>query len=167
MFLFANDFLPEYFLENNRYQGQTLDFYIYQATAYLSNGQAYVNGGGGGSGACFMGEIYLTAGDHTITVGGYNGATSVDGLIVAGRGSSGAGNTHIEANGYWGSSAGVGGTVSVTGQTQNVTMQANGNSGANFTGDATATVHSAGGASFYNGWGAGASSNGSPSTGYA
>lgn len=112
--------------------------------------------GGGGSGAAFMGEIYLTAGNHTITVGGANGATSIDGLVIAGAG----GNASMPD--YVSVTAGAGGIISVTGQTRNVTMQSNGNVGATAYGSACA-----GGASLYNGWGAGASSNSSPATGYA
>lgn len=112
--------------------------------------------GGGGSGAAFMGEIYLTAGNHTITVGGANGATSVDGLVIAGAGGNASMNNVVSAT------AGSGGTVSVTGQTQNVTIQSNGNVGTTAIGSACA-----GGASLYNGWGAGAGSNGQPATGYA
>lgn len=134
-----------------------------KATGFLANGQVYSNGGSGGSGAAFAGQVYLTAGNHTITVGGWGGASSIDGLVVAGGGGAGGGNSGLLATGY----AGAGGTLTVTGQTQNATIYSNGNAGQSFTGDATHTVNVTGGASLYNGWGSGAGSNSSPATGYA
>jgi len=112
--------------------------------------------GSGGSGAAFIGQLYLTAGNHTITVGGYSGATSVDGLIVAGAGGNASMTNTVSAT------AGSAGIISVTGQVQNVSLQSNGNSGSAVIGSPCA-----GGASLYNGWGAGASSEGLPATGYA
>ena len=112
----------------------------------------------GGSGACFSGQVYLTAGNHTITVGGANGASSIDGLVVAGGGGNGSGGGfNLQPTG------GAGGTLSVTGQVQNTTIYSNGNAGTGATGGS----HIPGGASLYNGWGSGAGSNGSPATGYA
>lgn len=109
---------------------------------------------GGGSGAGFAGELYLTAGNHTVTVGGVNGNTSIDG-ITAGAGANASFTNLVNAT------SGVGGTLSVTGTVRNVTLQSNGNSGSSGIG-----AHVAGGASVYNGWGAGGASNGYPATGY-
>lgn len=109
---------------------------------------------GGGSGAGFIGELYLTAGDHTITVGGANGNTTIDG-ITAGAGANASFTNLVNAT------SGIGGTLSVTGTVRNVTLQSNGNSGSSGIG-----AHVAGGSSVYNGWGAGGASNGYPATGY-
>jgi len=120
------------------------------------NMYAVAANGGGGSGACFAGQVYLTAGDHTITVGGGGGATSIDGLIIAGAGGNASMDNLVSAT------AGAGGTLTVTGQTQNATIYANGNAGSTAIGS-----HCPGGASLYNGWGSGGGSNSSPAAGYA
>ena len=135
-------------------------YYLVDVVGGGGNGIQHVNQyfvyahGGGGSGAGFRGELYLSAGNHTITVGGACGGSSIDNLIIAGGGGSASMNNTVNAT------AGSGGVLTVTGQTQNVQVQANGNAGA----IATASV-AAGGASVYCGWGAGGASNGSPATG--
>lgn len=127
----------------------------------ISNGQVYRNGGSGGSGAGFTGQLYLAAGNYTVTVGGINGASAINNLIIAGGGTNGGGKYGLNANGY----AGSGGVLSISGTVQNVTLQANGNAGQAFTADISNTKNVAGGASVYNGYGAGGASNGSPTTG--
>lgn len=115
---------------------------------------------GGGSGAAFVGELYLTEGTHTVTVGGVSGgASSIDGLIVAGGGQAGSGGPYNLTP-----TSGAGGTISVTGTVRNVTLQSNGNKGA--AGHNDGFTHTSGGASVYSGYGAGGASNGSASSGF-
>lgn len=113
---------------------------------------------GGGSGAAFVGELFLTAGSHTVTVGGANQNSTITG-ITAGAGQNGTGGGY---NLY--PKSGAGGVLSITGQTRNVTIQSNGNAGA--AGHNDGYTHTAGGASVYAGYGAGGASNGSPTAGY-
>ena len=135
-------------------------YYLVDVVGGGGNGIQHVNQyfvyshGGGGSGAGFRGELYLTAGNHTITVGGACGGSSIDNLIIAGGGGNASMNNTVNAT------AGSGGVLTVTGQTQNVQVQANGNAGATATGSVAA-----GGTSVYCGWGAGGASNGTPATG--
>lgn len=107
---------------------------------------------GGGSGAAFVGEIYLNSGSHNIKIGGGGGNSSVDSLIVAG-GSTNAGMSNYNmqrAGGYGGVL-----TISSSAQIRNVTVQRNGNNGGfNNTG-----VGQSGGASVYQGYGNGANSS--------
>lgn len=111
----------------------------------------------GGSGAGFVGELYLAAGNHTVVVGGANGGSSIDNLVVAGAGGDGTGGGfNLSPVG------GSGGTLTITGQVQNASVQSNGNSGTTAVG---LQQHVSGGASVYNGYGAGGASNGSPTGG--
>jgi len=85
----------------------------------------------GGSGAAFVGEVYLNSGSHNLTVGGANGNS----VLYDENG-----NALITANGGQNSYATLGGAVNGAGgiltiadgvQTQNVTVQSNGGTGAN------------------------------------
>lgn len=110
----------------------------------------------GGSGAAFVGNIYIPAGTYTCTVGnggadagngGYGGAggtTSINGIISAGGGAYGAYAT-------WGiRQQSVGGTISVNTTVNSATINSNGNNGTTAYND-----FSAGGASLYSGLGKG------------
>ena len=109
---------------------------------------------GGGSGAGFIGELYLNAGRHTVVVGSGGQATTIDG-ITAGAGGNAAFTNLVN------STAGAGGAISITGQIRNVELQVNGNSG-----NAGIGAHTPGGASVYGGYGTGGASNSSPTGGY-
>lgn len=122
------------------------------------NSMGYMSYASGGSGAGFAGDVYLTAGNHTITVGGANANSSIDNIIIAG----GGGNGNYGPNYALDPSGGAGGTLTINGQTQNVTLQTNGYSGSSSNGN----IQQAGGASVYGGYGAGGASNGSPTNGY-
>ena len=116
---------------------------------------------GGGSGAAFVGEVYLNVGTHQIVVGAidntYNVGNSIlydengNALITAGGGTKGAGtNYNLErAGGYGGALTIVDGV-----QTQNVTVQSNGLDG----GFGNGNNPQSGGASVYGGYGTGANS---------
>lgn len=115
---------------------------------------------GGGSGAAFVGEVYLNSGSHSIKVGGAGGNSSVDSLIVAG-GSTNAGMSNYNmqrAGGYGGTL-----TISSSSQVRNVTVQKNGNNG----GFSNSGTGQAGGSSVLQGYGKGAdSSNHGRTNGY-
>lgn len=108
----------------------------------------------GGSGAGFVGELYLSAGNHTVVVGGGGQASTIDG-ITAGAGGNGSFPNMVQGV------AGSGGVLSVTGTVRNVELQSNGKTGSSAIGSVQA-----GGASVYGGYGAGGASNGSPTGGY-
>jgi len=133
------------------------------AIGSLSSGQTYTNGGSGGSGGAFVGELYFTAGDHTVTVGGPNQSSSIDNILITGNGTAGGGNTGLNAVPY----AGTGGTVSITGNAKQGYTEYTGNNGTTFTGNTVDdTLFVQGGSSVYGGYGQGASSNGTPTNGY-
>lgn len=116
---------------------------------------------GGGSGAAFVGEVYLNVGEHQIVVGAidntYNVGNSIlydengNALITAGGGTKGAGTNYNLSK-----SGGYGGTLTIADgvQTQNVTVQTNGLDGGFNNGNQAV----AGGASVYGGYGTGANS---------
>lgn len=110
----------------------------------------------GGSGAGFVGEIYIPAGTYTAYVGaggssagngeygGAGGNTEIVGIISAGGGAAGAYAT-------WGNNTGSdGGVLSVLTTVVSSTVNSNGNSGSG-----TMNAASSGGASVFNGHGKG------------
>ena len=106
---------------------------------------------GGGSGAVFVGEVFLTAGEHYVTVGsaGGNNNTSLDNLIIAG----GGGNaTLTNFNALCTNQRG--GSVSINAAVQNVSVNSNGNAG----GFSNGNIAQYGGASVYYNYGKGADS---------
>lgn len=85
----------------------------------------------GGSGAAFVGEVFLNAGFHNLIVGGANSSSILydengNALITANGGNNGGSD-------YGGATNGAGGvlTISPDAQTQNVTVQSNGGTGVN------------------------------------
>ena len=125
------------------------------------NSLGYMSYCGGGSGAAFVGEVYLNVGTHQIVVGAidntYNVGNSIlydengNALITAGGGTKGAGTNYNLSKG-----GGYGGTLTIADgvQTQNVTVQTNGLDGGFNNGNQAV----AGGASVYGGYGTGANS---------
>lgn len=114
----------------------------------------------GGSGAGFVGKIYISEGTYTAIVGsggtpagngGYGGAggsTEIIGIISAGGGAAGAYAT-------WGNNIGsAGGVISVSTTIQSYSLNSNGNSGSG-----TINATSAGGTSLLNGYGKGGEAN--------
>lgn len=110
----------------------------------------------GGSGAGFVGKIYIAAGTYTAYVGaggapagngGYGGAggnTEIVGVISAGGGAAGAYAT-------WGNQTGsAGGVMSISTSVESSSLNVNGNSGSG-----ALNAASAGGVSVFNGYGKG------------
>lgn len=110
----------------------------------------------GGSGAGFVGKIYIAAGTYTASVGaggapagngGYGGAggnTEIVGIISAGGGAAGAYAT-------WGNQTGsAGGVMSISTAVESSSLNVNGNSGSG-----AFNAASAGGAGVLNGYGKG------------
>lgn len=129
------------------------------------NSLGYMSYASGGSGAAFIGDLYFSAGNHTVQVGSVNQNTVIDsnlnngyGLINAGEGGNGSSGSNFGLNPSGGSAGGL----TINGTTQNVVLQSNGNAGS----ASNAGVQQSGGASVYNGYGKGGASNGSPSPGY-
>jgi len=91
----------------------------------------------GGSGAAFVGEIYLNTGSHNIIVGGYNNnGDGADSILYDENGNvlitAGGGKYATSAGAFLPAYDGAGGTLTIaTGVlTQNVTVQSNGGTGA-------------------------------------
>ena len=126
------------------------------ASASGLNSFGYGSYCGGGSGAAFVGEVYLSVGSHNLSVGGEGGNSVLydengNVLITAGGGTNGAmTNYNLDRAG------GYGGVLTIVSgvQTQNVTVQTNGNNG----GFGNANNPQSGGASVYNGYGKGSDS---------
>lgn len=106
---------------------------------------------GGGSGAAFVGEVYLSAGVHSVSVGSAGGEnnTSIDNIIIAG----GGGNASL-INYNLNVLSQNGGVVTVNGTTRNVSVNESGNAG----GFSNGNIPQNGGASVYHGFGKGADS---------
>lgn len=106
---------------------------------------------GGGSGAAFVGEIYLAAGIYSVSVGnaGSNNNTGIDNVIVVG----GGGNATLVNYNLLAANQ-QGGTVTINTATRNVTVNKAGNAG----GFSNGNVPQNGGASVYHGFGKGADS---------
>ncbi len=135
-----------------------------KATSAL-NSMGYSSKASGGSGAAFAGQVYLTAGEHTITVGALGGESSTldNTAVVAGGGGNGylnAATYNLQGKGGAGGSVSIASNVSV----KDITVNSSGNSGSFSNGN----VNQKGGASVYYGFGNGASTNASDGTsGYA
>jgi len=91
----------------------------------------------GGSGAAFVGEVYLNTGSHNIVVGGYNNnGDGADSILYDENGNvlitAGGGKYATSAGAFFPAYDGAGGTLTIaTGVlTQNVTVQSNGGTGA-------------------------------------
>ena len=115
----------------------------------------------GGSGAGFVGEIYIQKGQYEVICGtAPSGTSQIGDLIIAGGGGTGTGGAYnIQPV------SGKGGTLVINAQTRNVELQTNGNNGQTAVNGNQGTR--AGGASVYNGYGAGgASRSSSPKDGY-
>lgn len=140
----------------------------YGASSWWSYGNnAYGLTAGGGSGAGFVGDIYLSAGNYSVVLGAPAGNTvfydsNSTALITAGAGGNGVANAAGQRY------AGAGGTMTIPGTTQlqNITLNTSGNSGGTDAMVFPTMPHVPGGASVYGGFGAGGASNGSPTSGY-
>ena len=127
-----------------------------QGSGIAANANSYYSGCGGGSGAGFVGEIYLNQGNYSATVGGQAAASTFVNsnnttLITAG------GGTNAKLTNYnLSRSGGNGGTLTVDNSltTRNVEVQSNGNKG-NFTTTLSVSGNVKGGASVYEGYGKG------------
>jgi len=91
----------------------------------------------GGSGAAFVGEVYLNTGSHNIVVGGYNNnGDGADSILYDENGNvlitAGGGKYATSAGAFLPAYDGAGGTLTIASgvQTQNVTVQSNGGTGA-------------------------------------
>lgn len=112
---------------------------------------ATVSYAGGGSGAAFVGEVYLSAGVHSVSVGsaGGNNNTSIDDIIIVGGGGNAtlvSYNLHVTNQ--------HGGVITTNATTRNVTVNQTGKAG----GFSNGNIPQNGGASVYNGFGKGADS---------
>ena len=115
----------------------TSDYYSIKLVGGGGNGRTALNIYGvntdsyGGSGAAFVGEVFLNAGFHNLTVGGANGSSILydenSNILITANGGNNGGSD------YNGATNGTGGvlTISSDAQTQNVTVQSNGDTGAN------------------------------------
>lgn len=106
---------------------------------------------GGGSGAAFVGDVYLSNGEHSVSVGsaGGNNNTSIDDIIIVrGGGNASLFNYNLLVTNQ------QGGVITTTAATRSISVNQAGNAG----GFSNGNVPQNGGASVYHGFGKGADS---------